>query len=126
MIIRNSESNHLGAQGTVTLFSPFQAACNGKYFVGSSTTLADVAMFKQLHFFEEVAPGSLSAYPKLKAFVDDFAQLPAVAAYLKSDKRMPLTPNEVGDKPHAGMPGYVFLSKPPAGSYAENWEGLKK
>mmetsp|Transcript_18500 Transcript_18500/g.58548 ORF Transcript_18500/g.58548 Transcript_18500/m.58548 type:complete len:277 (-) Transcript_18500:355-1185(-) len=116
---------HEEAAGLKKLLGYAEAACDGSHFVGSSMTLADIAMFKALHFFQEVAPGSLSPYPRLSAFVHEFEQLPAVAAYLTSDKRMPLTANELGKAPHAGISGYKFLQQPPPGSYATTWEGLK-
>ena len=34
---------------------------------------------------------------------------PAVAAYLSSDARVPLTPNEIGQQPNAGLPGCAFV-----------------
>ena len=37
-------------------------------------------------------------------------------------RRMPLTPNEIGDKPHAGDKGYDFLQPMKAASYAQLWE----
>jgi glutathione S-transferase len=117
---------HDKAAGLKKLVGFAEAACDGAHFVGDSMTLADIAMFKTLQFLEEVVPGSLSSHPRLSAFVHEFEQLPAVAAYLTSDKRMPLTHNELGKEPHAGLPGYKFIKKPPPGSYATTWEGLKK
>lgn len=99
-----------------------EAACSGAHFVGESLTLADCAMFKALHFMAEVKSGALADYPKLSAFVGHFASQPAVSAYLTSPRRMPLTPNEIGDKPHAGDKGYDFLQPMKAGSYAQLWE----
>jgi len=98
-----------------------EANCGGAHFVGSSTTLADVALFHALHTFDEVAPGSLEPYPKLKAFVKKFAAQPAIAEYLHSDRRVPLTANEDGKQPHSGLPGYKFKEPLRPGTYATPW-----
>ena len=78
--------------------------------------------FHQLHWFEQVQPGSLSAYPKLSSFVSAFAAQPNIAAYLASPRRVPLTSNEMG-KGHTGLPGYEFTKPLRVATYATAWEG---
>lgn len=75
---------------------------------------------------EEIKPGVLSPWPRLSAFVAAFAAQPAVAAYLASDARVPLTPNEIGLLPNAGLPGYSFVAPMRPGSFREEWAGLGK
>ena len=72
---------------------------------------------------EEIKPGVLSPWPRLSAFVAAFAAQPAVAAYLASDARVPLTPNEIGLLPNAGLPGYSFVAPMRPGSFREEWTG---
>jgi glutathione S-transferase len=97
----------------------------GGWFVGKSLTLADVTLFQQLHFMEEVKPGALeqSGYTKLSAFVRNFAQMPNVAAYLESPRRVPLSYNELGDRPNAGLPGYAFTKPLRVATYMTPWSG---
>jgi glutathione S-transferase len=96
------------------------AKTDGKHFVGEDLTLADVAMFKALYHIEEVQPGGLSDYPKLLGFVKFFAGQPNIANYLASERRVPLTPNEVGDRPWKES-GYDFLKPMHKASYATTW-----
>ena len=98
-----------------------EQACDGKFFVGSALTLADVAMFKALHTFSELKPGCLADYPKLSQFVGYFASQPSVAAYLDSARRVPLTANEIGDKPWQPN-GYEFLQPLRVGTYEAIWD----
>lgn len=109
-------------QGLANFLKAAEDACDGRHFVGRSLTLADVAMFEALHGCTEAKPGSLGGYPKLSAFVSYFATMPNVERYLDSARRMPLTPNEVGDKPWSPK-GYEFLTPVRRGSYATLWEG---
>jgi len=99
---------------------PAEAACDGKFFVGKKLTLADVAMFEALHTMVELAPDSLDKYPSLEAFVATFAARPQVAAYLASERRLPLTPNETGKQAHSGIKGYALPDLNPK-VYAEEW-----
>lgn len=64
------------------------------FFVGNGLTLADVAIFEVLYLFMEMKSDSLDAYPKLKAFYTAFKKTPAIAAYLASDRHIPLTKKE--------------------------------
>ena len=50
-----------------------------------------------------------------------FASQPSVAAYLDGPRRMPMTPNEVGDKPWK-LEGYDFVAPMRVGSYETIWE----
>ena len=102
------------------------ASGDGLHFVGSALTVADVAIFHSLSTMAEIQPAVLAPYPKLSAFVSAFAALPAVVAYLASDARVPITPNEIGKVPHAGLPGYNFVSPMKEGSFKEEWKGLGK
>ena len=99
-------------------------AGDGRHFVGGALTVADIMMFSTLHHVEEVKPGVLAPWPRLAAFTRDFAAQPAVAAYLGSDARVPLTPNEAGPQPPSGLPGYAFVSPMRPGSFREEWRGL--
>jgi len=99
---------------------------DGTHFVSRSLTVADVLMFSTLHQAEETKPGVLGPWPRLSAFVAAFAAQPAVAAYLASDARVPLTPNEIGQQPNAGLPGYSFVAPMRPGSFREEWAGLGK
>lgn len=91
------------------------------HFVGESLTLADVAMFESLHKLSCAAPGCLAPFPSLERFVFDIATSPRVSAYLASARRMPLTPNETGKAPHAGLPGYAFSEALKPAAYASEW-----
>lgn len=97
----------------------------GGWFVGKGLTLADIALFQQLHFMEEVKPGTLeqNGYTKLSAFVRNFEQMPNVAAYLRSPRRVPLTYNELGDRPNAGLSGYEFTKPLRVATYSTPWSG---
>jgi len=94
----------------------------GPYFSGKSLGYGDVSVFHALHTLEEVKPGCLAAWPKLADFRSAVAAVPAMAAYLASARRVPITPNEKGDKPHAGMPGYTFTTPLKPESYAETFD----
>tara|TARA_B100000524_G_scaffold312461_1_gene189413 strand:+ start:4587 stop:5414 length:828 start_codon:yes stop_codon:yes gene_type:complete len=96
-------------------------SCNGKTFVGDTLTFADVGMFHALHWMREQAPGSLTPYPNLDAFVSHFEAIPNVKAYLASPRRVPLTNNEMG-KGHQGLPGYRFIAPLKRATYATPWE----
>eukprot|EP00747_Dinoflagellata_sp_TGD_P169166 gnl/TRDRNA2_/TRDRNA2_197418_c0_seq1.p1 gnl/TRDRNA2_/TRDRNA2_197418_c0~~gnl/TRDRNA2_/TRDRNA2_197418_c0_seq1.p1 ORF type:complete len:260 (+),score=49.81 gnl/TRDRNA2_/TRDRNA2_197418_c0_seq1:33-812(+) len=82
----------------------------GPYLTGKDLGYGDVHVFHWLSTYEEIKPGLLKPWPKLGDFVQAVATLPAVAAYLKSPRRVPLTHNERGDKPHAGMAGYSYIT----------------
>jgi glutathione S-transferase len=101
-------------------------AGDGVHLVGSSLTVADVLLFSTLHQMEETNPGVLRPWPRLCAFVAAFATQPNIAAYLASDARVPLTPNEAGPQPNIGLPGYAFVAPMRPGSYQEEWVGLGK
>ncbi|KAJ1637799.1 hypothetical protein T492DRAFT_1140357 [Pavlovales sp. CCMP2436] len=81
----------------------------GPFFSGMTVTYADVGMFHVLSTIEELKPGYLKSndFAELSDFVTLFAELPAIAAYLTSGRRMPLTANEVGDVPWAAD-GYKY------------------
>jgi len=70
-------------------------------------------------------PGSFALHASariqdLSAFVTMFAELPPIAAYLASSRRMPLTNNEVGDVPWAAD-GYKYKTPLNAELYAEEY-----
>jgi glutathione S-transferase len=64
------------------------------------------------------APAPLQA---LSVFVERFAALPPIANYLSSPRRMPLTANEVGDKPWAAD-GYKYKVPLSAEPYLEEYK----
>jgi glutathione S-transferase len=59
-------------------------ATDGGFFVGSSATYADVAVFHVLHAHLALQPTSLDAFPTLRAFHDRIAALPQLTAYLET------------------------------------------
>ena len=101
---------------------PAEATCDGKYFVGASLTLADVAMFEALQAMVECNSDCLKGYPTLNTFVANFAARPQIAAYLASPRRLPLTANEDGKAPHSGMAGYTFKEPLDPRVYAVEWQ----
>lgn len=95
----------------------------GPYFSGKVLGYGDISVFHSLQTFEESKPGFLKPWPKLESFREAVAAVPAMAAYLASPRRVPLTANEVGDKPHAGMPGYQYLTPLVAETFATPFDG---
>lgn len=60
------------------------------YFVGSSITHADIAVWDILDATLSYVPGSsLEGFPKLQAFYSAIRERPAIAAYLASSRRVP-------------------------------------
>lgn len=109
-----------------TFLTAAESACDGEHFVGGYLSLADVAMFHALNTMVELQPTSLDDYAKLSAFVKSFASQPAVAAYLDSPRRVPLTHNELKKPPSQtpkGLAGYEFIKPPRVGTYATLWQG---
>jgi glutathione S-transferase len=117
---------NIGADSAAKLrkfLSAAEAACaDGKHFVGSSLTMADVAMFNTLYTLEELQPGCLGDHPQLKTFVTHFSSLPNVAAYLKSPRRIPITENEQAKGP-SKQDGYRYVKPLRVESYAHFWAG---
>ena len=99
--------NHPDGARLKGFLAPAEAACDGTYFVGGKLTLADVAMFNSLQLISECAPDCLARYPKLQTFVANFSARPSVKAYLASERRVPITPNEDGRAPWH-KDGYAF------------------
>ena len=60
------------------------------FYVGDSMTLADVAMGRVLLVILELNEDLFRDYPRLLRHVRQFLELPTVAAYLSSDRRLPL------------------------------------
>lgn len=56
-------------------------SCSDGFWVGTSVTLADVAMFQVLLHLIEIQSAYFDAYPKLKAFTNAFMKRPAIDAY---------------------------------------------
>lgn len=117
------DTAHADAAPLQTFLRHAEAACNGEHFVGSQLTLADVAMFEILDQMEEIKPGCLSGFAKLSNFVHSFGNMPAIAAYLDSPRRVPLTKNELGKGRLPGTDGYVFIKPMNADTYATPWKG---
>lgn len=93
-------------------------ASDSGFWVGAGLSVADVAMFHALRTFLDIKPGCLESYPKLIAFVEHFGARPAVKSYLDSERRVPLTHNEIGDKPWA-PDGYRYLTPLKPGTHSE-------
>ena len=70
----------------------------GPGFVGKGTTYGDVGMFMALQVLEETKAGTLASLglAPLEAFRAHMAAVPAVAAYLASDRRVPMCVKEQG------------------------------
>ena len=66
--------------------------------MGKGTTYGDVGMFMALQVLEETKAGTLAALglAPLEAFRAHMAALPTVAAYLASDRRVPMCVKEQG------------------------------
>ena len=117
------DPKHADAQKLSAFLFAAEEACRGEHFVGNSLTLADCAMFHTLYTLVELRPDALERYDRLSAFVSAFAKQPAIAAYLDSERRVPLTINELKQGPHQGLPGYKFVSPLRVGTYATPWQG---
>jgi glutathione S-transferase len=72
-------------------FEKLLAPSTTGFFVGSSLTYADLAVFGMLELLQDnhFDPTKLSAYPKLAAFKARIAERPRLSAYLTSSKRHP-------------------------------------
>ncbi|XP_052781846.1 glutathione S-transferase Mu 4-like [Mya arenaria] len=77
-------------QPTLALFG--KKLGNNDWFVGNKTTVADFPMYELLDHHLRMKADSLDAYPKLKAFLQRFSQLPKVKEYLALDsvKNLPI------------------------------------
>ena len=113
--------NHPDGARLKGFLAPAEAACDGTYFVGGKLTLADVAMFNSLQLISECAPDCLARYPKLQTFVANFSARPSVKAYLASERRVPITPNEDGRAPWH-KDGYAFKTPLNPKAYAVEYE----
>ena len=84
-------------------------------FVGAGVTLADLAIFNTLETMDEARPGCLGAMGllDLEAFRFKVRQLPRVAAYLASERRMPATSKELGAVGWETMPANGFVYRQP-------------
>ena len=105
-----------------------EAACDGEHFVGSSLTLADVAMFHMLHWLVELKPSALDEYRKLSSFVNRFKALPNISRYLDSPRRVPMVLNDEKKGPlpagrWPGLDGYAFVAPMRTASYKDPWSG---
>eukprot|EP00304_Pavlova_gyrans_P002324 CAMPEP_0206041972 /NCGR_PEP_ID=MMETSP1466-20131121/6274_1 /ASSEMBLY_ACC=CAM_ASM_001126 /TAXON_ID=44452 /ORGANISM="Pavlova gyrans, Strain CCMP608" /LENGTH=309 /DNA_ID=CAMNT_0053416677 /DNA_START=27 /DNA_END=956 /DNA_ORIENTATION=- len=118
--IHTNETEKL--HGMLTKATELLDEFEGPYFSGMSVTYGDVGMFHVLSTIEEVKPGYLkkNGFEDLAAFVKLFSELPPIANYLSSDRRMPLTANEVGDKPWS-PDGYKYLKPVNAEAYSEEY-----
>eukprot|EP00607_Mallomonas_marina_P007184 CAMPEP_0182416366 /NCGR_PEP_ID=MMETSP1167-20130531/644_1 /TAXON_ID=2988 /ORGANISM="Mallomonas Sp, Strain CCMP3275" /LENGTH=258 /DNA_ID=CAMNT_0024589065 /DNA_START=61 /DNA_END=837 /DNA_ORIENTATION=- len=92
------------------LLSRSEDMLKGPYFLGEKISFGDVAMFYELSRIEEAKPGWLTTkgFTKLSSFLSQMIALPAISDYLQSPRRIPITENEVGDKPWART-GYKFM-----------------
>ena len=58
----------------------------GKWFAGGDeVTAADFCMWHQIEQITLLEPGCLNAYPRLKAFIERFENLPKIKTYMASD-----------------------------------------
>jgi glutathione S-transferase len=70
--------------GKLKLFSDFLGS--NPYFAGSSLSYADFLVYEMLDQHKLFSPGCLDQYPNLKQFTERIEALPAIAAYMRSDK----------------------------------------
>jgi len=99
-------------------------ASGGDFLTGSTLQMGDIGVFNSLQRFELVKPGYLkdNKYDDLKSFMDRVAGVPQIEAYLNSERRLPLTQNELG-KGHSGdLTGYVFVTDPHASTFEEEYK----
>jgi glutathione S-transferase len=61
---------------------------NKKWFVGDKISIVDFPMYEMLDQHKLLDPTCLDAFPKLQEFVERFENLPAIKAYMRSDKFM--------------------------------------
>jgi len=89
------------------------------YFVGSEVTLAEVAIFRQLHEMLEIGHSPVLAYPKLVAFTHQLASTTKLNEYLSSERHLPLCR---GDLHKLSFPHkYEFVTPPYALLKAKCW-----
>jgi glutathione S-transferase len=97
---------------------------NGAHFVGDSLTFADIAIFESIDLFHELKPSFFDAYPALTSFVKSFRQLPNVAQYLASARRLGHSINESKQNPKGWtMEGYAPTTPLNPEVYASVWAG---
>merc|ERR1712217_305360 len=85
---------------------------SGSFWVGKGLTLADTSMFCTLRQFTEIKASCLAGYPKLTTFVEEFSKRPPIAAYLVSDRRVPLTRNCLAQGPYTRDSHYSAYVQP--------------
>jgi len=92
-------------------------------FEGASKLgFGEISIFHALYSFELINAEFLSAYPKLREFVNAVLAAPSIANYLKSPRRLPMTQNEVG-KGHQGVSGYVYVTDMNPETLATEYKG---
>eukprot|EP00941_MAST-03F_sp_MAST-3F-sp1_P006073 g6073.t1 len=97
------------------------------YFVGDALTYADCFLFQQLNAIKQLAPHCLKSFPRLTAFVESFASLPAVKAYLESGRRLPISTNEK-KMPNVEwcLEGYKLTEALHQVNYEKLWTGARE
>jgi len=88
------------------------------YFVGDRLSYGDIAMYYSLQTLEEITFREFKSQTLLTTlnlstltkFVEGIGNLPEIKAYVRSDRRIPLTEKELGTNSSAG---YVFTSPLP-------------
>jgi len=95
---------------------------NRAYGGDSPLGVGEIGVFHALYSYTQIKPEWLATrYPSLDEFVKAAAATPSLAAYLKSERRMPITENEIG-KTYTGPTGYKWLHKPTPDSFKEEWK----
>ncbi|VDK47827.1 unnamed protein product [Gongylonema pulchrum] len=65
-------------------YEKFLANSGTGYFVGNKLSVADLAVFNMLQFFDgKLMPGHLKKYPGLDEFVAKIGQLPKIKAWIQ-------------------------------------------
>lgn len=74
----------LSARATVKTWEAFLGS--RKFFTGATPTVADFHVYEMLDQHQLMDPAIMADCPALRKFCDNFRQLPAIKAYLASDK----------------------------------------
>ena len=76
-------------KGIEKWFPRLEKAVEGPFAMGEKDCYVDYVMLNSLEFAEEVFPGVLDAYPKLKVVREKTRELPQMKEFLASEKRKP-------------------------------------
>lgn len=83
---------------------------SGRFLVTDRLGLGDIGMFHALYTIEVANPGFLGKnYPELHTYTSLVAEVPCIARYLKSVRRLPITKNEIG-RGNTGLGGFEYCT----------------